>query len=196
MIVTNDHVIFYGGDEIYSNFYLKAPYTIHLIEFPTVEHGFQWEKCMFFNDLQAAKEILATRDPGEAKYIGKRKLKGFIEDEWAGASFRFMLLHLEAKFSQHAALGRELVDHVQAGRQFFEASKTDKIWGTGFYEKETRDILLEGGTCPGENKLGIAHDVVGRKLLVTNPWLQSGGRLEEITIIENQRKEEGEEEYD
>lgn len=196
MIITSDHVIFYGGESPYSNFYNKAPYVLHGIMFPTVEHGFQWEKAVFFGDATIAKEILLTNDPGEAKYLGKRKLKGFDEDAWSAVSLRLMVQHLTAKFDQNPKLYHELVEHYSSGRRFFEGSKRDALWGTGLWEKDTHDALEAGTGFPGQNLLGVALNTVANKFIATNPWLAKGNTLEQLVLIQSEREKDEEEDYE
>ncbi len=193
MIITEDWVFFYGGEDLYSNFH-KAPYALHGVEFQTVEQGFQWEKAVTFGDRACAASILETDDPGEAKYLGKRVLKGYNDDVWAAKRYMAMFTHVYHKFAQNLTLQRDLLQHYIAGRKFCEASQRDEIWGCGLWANEA--AKTDPAQWPGENELGRVLFAVAQRLVNESSWLQQGWTIEDLDAIVISKKELDDEEYD
>lgn len=158
LVVDDAFIGFYGEADIASNFF-AAKYAMYGRFFPTVEHGFQYEKAKFFNDQVAMAKILEAKSPGEAKKIG-REVTGYFDPVWKSARGEKMRQHVEAKYRQNPRLARLLIElrkRKNANPRFFiEGSKSDKVWGCGIAKE---DLVAQRGTilsegAPGENKLG------------------------------------------
>lgn len=185
MKITEDYVFFYGTGDIPSNFY-PSPYCAHGYQFPTVEHGFQWEKACYFNDEETATRILETDCPAEAKRLG-RLVKNFNEEEWRPVAITYMVAHVRHKIIQNPTIYRWVIEHAKYGRRFVEASKKDKIWGIGLYENEA--TKTDPCEWPGENRLGYCLDSISRSLMIENPWYQRNWAWfdkEEPTYVEEE----------
>lgn len=162
LVVDDAFIGFYGEADIASNFF-AATYRVDGRRFPTVEHGFQYEKAKFFNDREAMDKILNAQSPGQAKKIG-REVNGFLDKVWSKVRYEKMYLHVKEKYQQNPRLARLLIDlrKRQNGkpRFFVEGSKSDKVWGCGIAKEDLiaqRDAIISGKT-PGENKLGRITD--------------------------------------
>jgi len=164
LVVDDAFIGFYGEADIASNFFAAA-YYVDDKRFPTVEHGFQYEKAKFFNDREAMVKILEAKTPGHAKKIG-REVNGFLEKAWHHVRDEKMHLHVSEKYRQNMRLARLLImlRNRENGkpRFFVEGSKSDKLWGCGIAKEDLvaqRDVILDG-KAPGKNKLGRITDAV------------------------------------
>ena len=92
------------GRECLSQWY-PAPFDVEGRTFPTAEHLMMYRKAMLFGDTVTAERILAVRDPGEAKALG-RTVRSFDEAMWKRARFEVVVAASLAKFSQNAEIGR------------------------------------------------------------------------------------------
>jgi ribA/ribD-fused uncharacterized protein len=97
-------------------------------EFITAEHYMMYHKAKLFGDTIAANKILAARNPGEAKSIG-RGVHGFNEAKWVDNRFEIVVNANLAKFSSHPELKEFLLN--TGSRVLVEASPVDDIWGIG-----------------------------------------------------------------
>ena len=142
-------ILFYRPDEEYgflSNFYF-APFAFKGIQFPTVEHFYQWAKAA--EDPRAQTSILNALTPAEAKRIGKGCVCNV--DLWDHCKFYVMLSGVYEKFSQNKDLGLKLMGTGDA--RLVEAAPYDAYWG---------------GTIPGsQNKLGEVLECVRDDLRVS-----------------------------
>lgn len=145
-------VLFWGDEDIFSNFH-PAKFIFHVgedIQFTSSEQAFMYMKARFFDDLDAAKKVLEAKTPYEAKKIG-RTVKNFDEAMWSTVSELVMYDVNAAKYSQNLGLFEGLI--ATRGKELVEASKFDKIWGTGFAEDDTRGH--DKSNWPADcNKLG------------------------------------------
>lgn len=122
------------GGECLSQWY-PAPMMIDGLRFPTAEHYMMWRKARLFADDAMAQRILADKNPGIAKLLG-RKVRGFSAEVWNQHHIDIVLRGNIAKFQQHPQLRAYLLatrDYVLA-----EASPVDNIWGIGFEAGDAR----------------------------------------------------------
>ncbi len=105
-----------------------APFTVEGITYATAEHCMMAEKARLFGDHRAYAQILAASHPEVAKKLG-RTVQGFEEQRWVQQRDAIVVQGNMAKFGQHAALRRFL---VQTGERILvEASPVDRVWGIG-----------------------------------------------------------------
>jgi ribA/ribD-fused uncharacterized protein len=124
--------LFYGGT--FSQWY-KRNFKIDGVVYNTAEQWMMAEKARLFNDEDALKAILETRDPHRQKTIG-RLVKNFDKSKWEaiegnGKPYCWNVVYQGnyAKFSQNPDLKEYLLN--TKGKILVEASPTDRIWGIG-----------------------------------------------------------------
>ncbi len=141
-------VFFYRTAHPFSNFH-PSPFTADGHTFHSAEQYIMHRKALHFGDHETAERILAARNPGACKKLG-RAVKPYDDAAWAsvreGVAFDACLL----KFGQHAKLREVLLGTGDA--LLVEASPTDTIWGIGFSE----DDALAHRHQWGQNLLGLA----------------------------------------
>ena len=152
MRVVDNMVLFWGDGDIFSNFH-PASFIFHVgrdIKFPTSEHAFMYMKALFFDDHEAANKVLEAKTPYDAKKIG-RTVKNFDEDLWSAVAETVMYDVNASKYTQNVALLEGMM--ATRGKELVEASKFDKIWGTGFAEDDPQGYNKYNWP-PNCNKLG------------------------------------------
>jgi len=89
-------------------------------------------KCLLFNPDNAdlLNKILNEKSPTKIKKYG-RMVKNFNQDVWATHRYEIMKTALLLKFSQNPDIKILLLQ--TAGKQLYEASKWDRIWGIGYF---------------------------------------------------------------
>ncbi|MDX1472144.1 MAG: NADAR family protein [Flavobacteriaceae bacterium] len=110
-----EFVLFWGGK--FSQWY-KAPMIINGIEYNCCEQYMMAEKARLFEDKEALKEIMATKDPRKQKAIG-RKVKNFDQEKWEGIARSVVYKANYAKFSQNEDCFKEL-DEKYGKMKIFE----------------------------------------------------------------------------
>ena len=105
-----------------SNF-SEHPVMIDEIEYPTVEHYYQCEKCTDNGDY---KWVFMSASPGQAKRRGKSVS---IRPDWDSVKTDIMKKALEAKITQHPHLRRLLLE--TGTEDLVEDSPYDWYWGCG-----------------------------------------------------------------
>lgn len=145
--VTDTHVYFWG-DPTLSN-WGPAEFEYKGYQFYNSEQAFMWEKADFFGDQEIANLILQTRNPREAKDLG-RKVKGYNDGEWSKVRYKKMLEVCLAKFSQNNELKQTLLS--TGDKIIVEGSPYDRIWGVGWHWTDP-EILYEVN-WRGKNLLG------------------------------------------
>ena len=132
----------------FSNLF-EAKMMIDGINFPTVEHYFQWAKARQFGDVEIQAKILKTSSPKTAKSLGK-KVTGFKEEEWNEKKETVMKTALKAKFTQHPDLLTKLRETDD--RPIAEADPRSKEWGIGTSADTSK--AKDPARWPGKNKMG------------------------------------------
>ena len=103
----NERIEFYSVGEEYGEFSNFAPFPILLRKkkWPTSEHYFQAQKFLSEEDRERVRR---AKTPNIAAALGRdRKMK--LRKDWEAMKIGIMREALEAKFTQHADLGRLLV---------------------------------------------------------------------------------------
>lgn len=146
---TESHIYFFGSDEIFSNWH-PAKFKEGANNFVNSEQYFMWQKAVFFEDMEIANKILASKNPKEHKELG-RKIKNFNDAQWREARMDAMYQANYLKFSQNKKLMNALL--ATDGKTLVEAAWYDRIWGVGL--KETDDKILNEKNWQGLNLLGM-----------------------------------------
>lgn len=131
--------------------WFDAPFDADGHSFATAEHYMMARKAQLFRDDETFRQILAAKDPGKAKALG-RSVRGFEEAVWLDHRWSIVVEPNRHKFTQHPALQDFLLG--TAPRILVEASPVDSIWGIGL------DARAADAKCParwkGLNLLGFA----------------------------------------
>jgi ribA/ribD-fused uncharacterized protein len=128
-----------------------ASFSIEGLDFATAEHYMMWRKARLFRDEDVAGQILAARQPNEAKALGRR-VRGFDQATWEAHRFDIVVAGSTAKFGQHPDL-REFLQ-ATGDRVLVEASPHDRIWGIGLAAGDER--AADPAQWRGLNLLGFA----------------------------------------
>jgi len=153
-----DRFFFFWGS--WPSQWFKADFTIDGVTYNCCEQYMMAEKARLFSDGAAEAEILAAKDPGKQKAIGRR-VKNFDPARWNEVCRGIVYTGNLAKFRQHAQLASYLLDTGE--RTIVEASPTDRIWGIGLSQTDER--AQDPAKWEGTNWLGVAHMQVRDQLL-------------------------------
>jgi len=167
MKVTDKHVLFWG--EWPSNWF-KTEFKVkvlnedkeEILTFYNSEQYFMWVKARTFNDKETAEKILKTKDPKEAKALG-REVKNYDDEVWNKMRYKVMVDANKLKYSQNDELKELITSDEFKGKGYVEASKYDNIWGIKLTE-DNPDADIEE-KWQGQNLLGKALDEVRTWLL-------------------------------
>jgi N-glycosidase YbiA len=124
---------YFGG---FSNFH-PSIVVIDNKSWPTVEHYYQAMKSLDETEQERVRQALT---PGQSKKIGQTLT---LRPDWEEVKYEVMLKALRVKFERDPL--RALLIST-GGREIYEDSPYDKIWGTG----------VLGGIGTGQNLLGKA----------------------------------------
>ena len=138
------------GKECLSQWY-PASFELNGNIYLTAEHYMMAEKARLFDDKSLLANILAARNPAEAKQLG-RSIREFDEHAWNQHRFDIVVAGNHAKFSQNAALGKFLRNTKE--RVLVEASPKDRIWGIGLAANDPN--ASNPNLWKGLNLLGFA----------------------------------------
>jgi ribA/ribD-fused uncharacterized protein len=120
-------------------------------------------KCKTFDPLnkQLLDSILKETSASNIKNFG-RQVNNYKEEIWREKRYNIMLNALKLKFSQNNTLKNKLLSTKQ--KILYEASKYDKIWGIGFYDKDAVKI----------NKENYGLNLLGKALMEVRNELSGG----------------------
>ena len=154
-------ICFHNADEengYLSNWY-PSPFTLHGVDFSSMEQYMMYRKAICFGDDKIAAQILATEDVAEIKTLG-RLVAGYDENLWNGVRQIVVYEGLLAKFSQNPELKERLKSTGSA--VLAECAVKDRIWGIGLsmYDPDRFDRTK----WKGQNLLGYALMMVREKL--------------------------------
>jgi hypothetical protein len=121
------------------------------LAFTSAEQFMMAAKADVFQDAEAFKKIMKTRNPRVCKDVG-RSIRNYVEAEWAQIRFEAVAAINHLKFSQNALLKAAL--QLTNGYELVEASRNDKIWGIGLDIEDKG--LLNRELWTGQNLLGKA----------------------------------------
>ena len=125
-ISTETTTVFHGHHSPLSNLH-TSPFTIDGQHYHTAEQYIQHKKALHFNDYKVAQQILATKDPFEAKTLS-RNIKRYDKDSWKLVVKEVCYPGICAKFEKNTLLKRFLKSITPT--QLAESSH-DKLWSTG-----------------------------------------------------------------
>ena len=116
----------------FSNFYMKAPFWIDDVLWPSTEHYFQAMKAFIPGDVERIRQL---EHPWEAKQEG-RKIP--LRPDWEDIKYRVMLVCCLAKFQQNPEM-RELL--LSTGERQIHENRHDPEWGGGPNFPKGKDLL-------------------------------------------------------
>lgn len=126
--MSDEYYFFYASQHPFSNFY-----AIEGNKSVTSEKFFMMSKAEYFGDQSTLAKISTASTPMEAKKLG-RQVKPYDDQRWASVRYDKMSRALLIKFDLCPAFRRLLRNNWR--KTIVEASKYDRIWGIGFYEKD------------------------------------------------------------
>lgn len=132
-----DAILFYATKDPYGAFsnFAAYPIVIRGVEWRTNEHYFQAQK---FAGTAHEEAIRRVASPAVAARMGRSR-KRPLRPDWETVKDDIMLEAIRAKFMQHPALARLLLDTGNA--PIVERTPRDRYWG-------------DGGDGSGQNMLG------------------------------------------
>lgn len=158
-VETDDMILFWQADSIYSNFYEPAEILVAGVKFNHSEGFFMALKAMTFGNSMLMKgtvEYIARLAPGEAKKYGRTNIPNFDEQYWNKVREEKMYTAVYEKFRQNPWLKKELLS--TGNKMLVEASPYDKVWGIGLAPDDHR--ALDPSQWRGDNLLGkVLNDV-------------------------------------
>ena len=123
----NEQWLIFGGIHSQYNFlsnYYPSRLTHMDITFDSVEHAYQYQKAIRYNDIDSSKNILCCSTPSEAKRIGYH-IKNFRSKDWDSVKEDLMQDLLKIKFAQRSQLGDKLA--ATDGKSLAEAGQSDSF---------------------------------------------------------------------
>ena len=108
--------------------YFYCSINVDNIMFKTLEHAYQYQKCVFLNRLDLADDILNAETPREAKSISAQLSLHDGMVEWNKVKVDIMGKLLKTKWSNCAQFSHTLMS--TAGMTIAEAT-SDMFWGVG-----------------------------------------------------------------
>lgn len=132
------YTFFYGG--VFSQWF-PSTFEVDGDQYVTAEQYMMAGKARLFGDETTLAKILATSNPYQQKLLG-REITPFNVNEWNAKSRDVVYEGSYHKFDQNPGLKEELL--LTAGTILVEASPTDRLWGIGLAEGDSR--------CEDENQ--------------------------------------------
>ena len=142
----NNGVYFKSG---YLSQWYEAPIIIDDINYNCCEKFMMYQKAIYFQDYEIAKNILNTNDPKEHKKFG-RMVKNFDEEKWNNICELIVYRANYVKFTQNLNLKEKLLK--TGDKIIVECSPYDQIWGNGL--DITNTLKTSPENWKGTNKLG------------------------------------------
>lgn len=155
---TEFYTFFWKDKDCFSNWH---PSKIEYggITFNCSEQLYMYRKAIFFNDVEIAHEIVATKSPREQKALG-RKVKNFDATSWNEVAKDIMYEVNKLKYEQNEKLMDQLLQTDDT--EIVEASPYDKIWGIGMDENHPNvedKTKWEGTNWLGEVLTSLREDI-------------------------------------
>ena len=153
---TDTEIYFYGLKNKFdymSNFYKTKFTDKNNIQYNCSEQYFMYHKCKTFDpdNTLLLESILTETSPTKIKKYG-REVQNFNDTIWKEKRYNIMLEAIRLKFNQNEIIKQKLIE--TKSKILYEASKNDKIWGIGFYDKDA--ILITDKSKLGQKLLGNA----------------------------------------
>jgi len=135
-----------------SNFYKTIFTDKDGIKYNCSEQYFMYHKCKIFDPKNniLLETIITETSATKIKKYG-RQVQNFNDIFWKEKRYNIMLEALRLKFNQNEIIKQKLLETKP--KILYEASKNDRIWGIGYYDKDA--IQIEKSKF-GENLLGNA----------------------------------------
>ena len=153
---------FYPSDCYLSNCYLRGYTTSDGKKFICAQQHFQYEKAVYFNDIETAEKILNCQSPMGQKLLG-RKVKNYDDKLWDKKRDQIMKQVVLEKFSSDQTLGERLLTDVKPNYIIAEAGPSFELhWGTGVQLRSFHALNPDKWT--GKNVLGLILKEVYFKL--------------------------------
>lgn len=149
----NKKLVVFGGIQsdhhFLSNFYkLPQPMVVDGIEFPTLEHAYQFEKAVYFMDKYQALKIRSAKEPSVAKLYG-RSVANFDSKDWEKQQKQVMLRLLRIKFTPQSQLADEL---MATGNMVLAEAGASKTFSIGL--PLSHHDIFKKNSWTGANLLG------------------------------------------
>ena len=148
-----------GEENGYLSNWYPSSFTLHGVDFSSMEQYMMYRKAICFGDDKIAAQILATEDVAEIKTLG-RLVAGYDENLWNGVRQIVVYEGLLAKFSQNPELKERLKSSGSA--VLAECAVKDRIWGIGLSMRDPD--RFDRTKWKGQNLLGYALMMVREKL--------------------------------
>ena len=150
-----DTLAFFGGLSPLSNFH-GCNFTIDDKQYVSVEQYFQREKCLFANDVDAARKILSLTSPVLCKQLGDRALVD--NDKWIPVAKEIMRKGMRAKFSQNQRAKSFLIN---TGDKILAEATLNRVWGTGLKLQDTKHTNRDwqGQNLTGEILMAVRQEL-------------------------------------
>lgn len=135
-----------------SNFYKTNFTDKDGIKYNCSEQYFMYHKCKIFDPKNniLLETIITEKSATKIKKYG-RQVKNFNDKIWKEKRYNIMLEALRLKFNQNEIIKQKLIETKP--KILYEASKNDRIWGIGYYDK---DVIKIDKSKFGKNLLGNA----------------------------------------
>lgn len=128
-----------------------ADFSLDAQRYCCMEQYMMAEKARLFGDREILNQILASREPGQIKALG-RQVRDFDSAVWDRCKYTVVLTGNFQKFLQNPALKDFL---LRTGDKILvEASPYDHIWGIGM--AASHEAVQDPMLWRGENLLGFA----------------------------------------
>jgi hypothetical protein len=134
-----------------SNHY-SSPFTLHGDKYNCNEQWFLSQKCKYFKQEEAAKQIMEEDDPGRMVQIAKVCTGTSVE--WNQQEFSIMQEGLTQKFQQNLEC-RAFLLHT-GSKQLVEGSPYDTNWGVGLWYNDPKIDNERNWKGTNNNNLGKA----------------------------------------
>lgn len=154
---TGQGLVLFGSDSKLSNS-STSPITIHGQTYQTVQQYYQFEKALYFFDIDTARKIL--RNASDSQKMGQT-VKNYNSTEWKTVAMDVMLRAVTEKHLQNREARAELLN--TGNDTIVHANEFDTFWGIGLAmdDKRSKDVL----EWKGMNKLGSILMIVREILL-------------------------------
>ena len=148
---SNESVEVFGG--IYSDHNALSNYGKYPVHhgdhvFPTLEHGYVYQKCIEAGEETVANSVFGVTEAHQAKRIGEN-LKNINMAEWSRKKDDIMMDLLKSKFTPNSEPARAL---LATGNRILGEAGLDTAYGTGV--PITRKNALDQSAWTGHNNLG------------------------------------------
>ena len=162
---SNNIIAFRSPKHVLCNYY-QSDIKVFGMEFPSVEHAFQWRFLKYVGMDEHAQEVLDTSSPAEAKEIAS-SIPRQLHKDWHAVKVCAMREILHAKADYCHLFRSTLIDSV--GKRLVESTQ-DLFWASGLppqFSSSTKSQYY-----PGRNELGHILESVRAELIKEAVLLQ------------------------